>query len=220
MSLIPYYQDAAVTLYHGDCREILPMLEDGEISTLITDPIWPNAHPGFFERDPLLDPVKLFGDMLAVLPLSVRRLIVWLGCQSDPREMLGLIPQRFKFLRASYLKYDVPTYNGRCLVTGDFLYAFGQWPPWERGASVIPGEAHGTSDRRLRQPHPAARKQSHANWVMRWWGREGIVIDPFVGSGTTLVAAKDQSRRAIGIEICEEYCEIAARRLSQEVLPL
>ena len=56
-------------------------------------------------------------------------------------------------------------------------------------------------------------------WLVKWFS-ESSIIDPFMGTGTTMRAAKDLGRKAIGIEIEEKYCEIAARRLQQEVLAL
>lgn len=71
-----------------------------------------------------------------------------------------------------------------------------------------------------RREHPTQKPLGLMRWCLTTAGGSGTVLDPFMGSGTTLRAALDLGRRAIGIEIEERYCEIAARRLDQMVLPL
>ena len=68
--------------------------------------------------------------------------------------------------------------------------------------------------------HPAEKPIEGMTWLIKNGGDAQLILDPFMGSGTTLRAAKDLRRKAIGIEIEEKYCEIAVRRLQQEVLPL
>jgi len=207
-----FHEEPGVTLYCGDALKLVPLL-DGGVESVITDPVWPNAHPDLAGAD---NPLTLFAATMTMLPWTVRRLIVWLGCQSDPRFLSG-VPAAYPFLRMQYLRRAVPSYNGRCLVSGDVVYAFGEWPDSRPGARVIPGEVSVTSVPALRQDHPAARNEDHARWVVRWWG-DGLVLDPFAGVGTTLVACKAQGVPAVGIEIEPEYCERAVKRLRQEVL--
>jgi hypothetical protein len=209
--MTPYYNHAGITIYHGDCREIAPSVV---AETVIADPVWPNAHP---ELVGAVDPWGLFEEAVRQFPSSMQRLVIWLGVQSDPR-FLYAVPSTMPFLRLQYLRRAVPSYNGRCLVSGDVVYAFGAWPPSVPGARVIAGEMwRATSVPTRRQDHPAARNEEHALFVVHWWGH-GPILDPFMGTGTILVAAKQLGQRAIGIDIEERYCEIAARRLRQEVL--
>lgn len=220
----PYYDHAGVTLYLGDCREILPGLAQPD--TCITDPVWPNSvFPG------IVDPAALFAEACA--SLTSARLVVHLGCTSDPRFLAG-VPARLSFLRVCWLRYARPSYRGRILIGSDVAYAYGEPPPSRPGLRVISGEfvarnnstktqhthrGDSTSDGvdYSEMPHPSPRRLEHLMWLVSRFAVSGV-IDPFCGTGTSLLAAKTVGLRAVGIETEERYCEIAANRLSQEVL--
>jgi DNA modification methylase len=72
----------------------------------------------------------------------------------------------------------------------------------------------------LKNQHPTQKPLPLFLWCLSFAPSAQLILDPFLGSGTTLVAAKQLGRKAIGIELEEKYCEIAARRLQQEYLPL
>lgn len=215
----PYYQDALTTIYHGDCREILPNLNNAVPQTIITDPVWPNC-----KRTGLVGckrPNSLFIEMCEAIPKCVIRMAVQIGCYCDPR-FLNPVPRRLKFFRVAEMEYDVPSKRGRLLMGADIAYLYGTWIKCVPGKRLIPGGARAhidphRNDRALGHNYP--RKLAHMNWLVNWWtDQDDIVIDPFMGSGTTMVAAKWFSRKSIGIEIEEKYCEIAVERLRQEVL--
>ena len=105
----PYYQEGGVTIYHGDCREILPSIEVED--AMITDPVWPNAHVELVGRK---DPEGLLRQMCEVIPAGVKRLVVQLGCDSDPR-FLSAVPSSWPFMRVCWLDYARPSYKGRLL---------------------------------------------------------------------------------------------------------
>ena len=209
--MTPYYSHAGITIYHGDCRDF--NLVGGSI---ITDPIWPNAPIGMFLD---VDAGSLLREMFHTI--SAPRAAVILRSDSDPRFLLS-VPNRYPFFRSIQLPYVMPGYIGRKLGGDETAYCFGEPIRFAKGRQVIPGRAPlAQPNARRANGHPCSRVLEHMTYLVRWWSdAEDVIIDPFCGSGTTLEAAKNEGRCAIGIEINERYCEIAAKRLAQEVLPL
>lgn len=219
MEAHPYYSRHGIDLHCGDAREILPYLEvDRERTVVITDPPWPNMPAGIYGD---IDPVALWQEVAPLCSLIARRVVVILGCNSDPR-MLAAIGAAMPFVRACWLRHSVPSYRGTILYTADVAYVFGSSEPPARPHRVIPGESISTGKSgRNGYGHPTPRSMEHMRWLVRWLTRGGdTIIDPFAGSGTTLLAAREHGRQAIGIEIEPRYCEGAVRRLAQEPLDL
>jgi hypothetical protein len=207
----PYFQNHLVTLYHGDCREVLPSLHL-QAPTVITDPVWPNALPQLQGGD---RPCELFAEMLQVV--DPKRLAVHLGCDSDP---LLLAPVTLPFFRVAWLRYSCPGRKGRLLQGADVAYLYGPPPAAAPGKHLIPGEV--TSSRAGRETaHPCPRKLKHVSWLINYWSEPSdTIVDPFCGSGTTLLAAFEHGRTAVGVEIDESFCEMTASRFDQGHLPL
>lgn len=211
----PYYQDDAVTIYHGDCREVLPMLEP--VDLLLTDPPYGIAHKSNGQLFRAAAPIA--GDESLDLAETVRE---WARQQGVATAMF-FSPYRPMTGWRTVLCWAKGAHVG---IGGD------RDTCWKRDFEMIGVERNGALDGTrdsgvvrinavLPPPtgHVAEKPLDLMLYLLRKLGG-ATVLDPFMGSGTTLRAAKDLGRKAIGIEIEERYCEIAAQRMSQEVLPL
>jgi hypothetical protein len=166
---------------------------------------------------PGVDPYRLFAEVAARFPRLARRVVVQLGCNSDPRFLSGM-PAALPFVRACWLRYARPSYAGTVLYSGDVAYVFGDRDPPE-GKRLLPGEMSVVdSDAAGRlSGHPCPRPSESVAWLVGWFSKAAdTILDPFSGRGTTLTAAYAARRRAIGCEVREEFCELAARRLEAE----
>ncbi len=204
--LTPYYQDALCTIYHGDCMDILPTLERADL--VLTDPPyglstgktkcggskslkWDEQQWDRQTCQPAVDLAISAGDVV----------ILWGGNYYD------LPPSR------CWLAWD-KCQPDAWYSTAHFELA---WTNMDRNARrwrMSQVEAYGAMDKK----HPSQKPERLMQWCINLVPAARTILDPFMGSGTTLRAAKDSGRVAIGIEREEKYCEIAAKRLAQEVL--
>ena len=204
----PYYDEGGITIYHGDCRDVA--LPPGSVDLVWTDPPYPK------EFDHVWDALH---SAAAASLRPGKSLLTQLGHYQLPRVIDALAQDPFRF------RWACMTEN-----TGNqpIMHGFGVKVCWK----PILWFSHGPAEKRgIMRDNFAIRRGSFAEArKVHGWGQavmiepvsvltdEGdVILDPFMGSGTTLRAAKDLGRRAIGIEIDEAQCENAARRLGQEV---
>lgn len=224
--MTPYYERSGVTIYLGDCREILPHIA---ADVLITDPPYGvnlGKHGGANDgrRDHVL--VKAGYDSYDDTPENFDAVVVPAIQQALAITARGLV------FCAGHMAWRLPP---AAAIGGVFLPAacgrtawgynsfahcllYGAAPDLHKGAKPIgitsTAAANGMG-------HPCAKPVEWMRWAVALASRPTeTILDPFMGSGSTLRAAKDLGRLAIGIEIEERYCEIAAKRLAQDILPL
>lgn len=190
----PYYQDDRVTLYHGDCREITEWLE---ADVLVTDPPYPN-NAGWFDGG-----IPAAREVIAAWTRDA--IVFWNECEIPP---YGEPPVAVHI-------WHRPNVNGR-----PYEPAFHFAPDGRKRRSLVirhtfihsgvgPGSAEYAG-------HPTQKPVDVMKGLIAL--TDGVVADPFSGSGSTLVAAKALGRRAVGVEESEAYCEVIAKRLAQDVL--
>jgi len=215
----PYYQDTAVTIYHGDCREIVPTL--GKFDLLLTDPPY-----GIFKKSG--GDGRMFG--AKTIYSKDDSASSW-DQRPDGATVSAIIGAASKFIiwGGNYMADSIGSCRGPLVwnkLTGDNSYADG-----ELAFSNVAGTlrifthqwcgAFKDSERGEKAIHPTQKPLALMTWCISLAGDDcRTVLDPFAGSGTTGRAAKDLGRKCTLIEREERYCEIAAKRMAQEVFAL
>ena len=221
MTLKPYFQDKDVTIYHGDCREILPLLP--KVDLVLTDPPYGKQWARGVNA---IGVVKYTNEKLENVAWDKER------------------PAKDLFTQFIEISTNQIIFGGNYFT--DYLYPSNCWIIWDklgdfkRGEQIpfgdvelawtsfkrtckkytlrVQGFVNDSQDIRV---HPTQKPTEVMQMILQdFSGATDLILDPFMGSGTTLRAAKNLGRKAIGIEIEEKYCEIAAKRMAQTVMEL
>jgi site-specific DNA-methyltransferase (adenine-specific) len=212
----PYYKQDGIVIYHGDCRDVLPVID--AVESIVSDPPYGMRWDGRVTRGSEKGSTSRkgtitggFGQTIAADDrpfdpshlLSYDEVLLW-GMNHFPDALskgtaLVWIKRHDSAFGSFLSDAEIAWLNRGCGV-----YC-------RRDVSMQAESAH-----RL---HPAQKPEAVMSWCLGFV-RGSVICDPYMGSGTTLVAAKRLGRKAIGIELEEKYCEIAAQRLSQGALDL
>lgn len=215
MTTAPYYQDEYVTLYHGDCLKLADVWAGADV--LVTDPPYGIRYNSGQRREKLARsilgdedtaardtvlamwrdrPALVFGTWRIPRPAETRALLVW-----DTKGALGMGDLRIPWK---------PSHQE--------VYVLGHGFTGTRSTDVL-RYAPVQSIARNGRHHPHEKPVPLLRDLIAKCP-PGTVVDPFAGSGSTLIAARNLGRTAIGVELEERYCEIIAKRLAQGALDL
>jgi site-specific DNA-methyltransferase (adenine-specific) len=201
VAMTPYYEQDGIVIYHGDCRDVLPNLES--VDLVLTDPP--------------------YGIGATRMTLGKGKKAFFRGEWDDERPLIGglvIVGRLACIWGGNYYADQLPVTNDwLCWHKKNDDRSFSEFElAWTNfGCNTRIWSRHWSGEEKL---HPTQKPVSLMRWCIERSGTMGLVVDPFMGSGTTLRAAKDCGRKAIGIEIEERYCEIAAKRLQQSVMAL
>lgn len=241
--MTPYYEHSGITIYCGDCFDVLHNLSG--VAAVITDP--PYSSGGAFRGDRMASTVSKYvnGGTAAYRPefagdnRDQRAFLMWCTMwmtASRNASIAGAVLCSFTDWR------QLPTMTDAVQCAGWSWRNIATW--WKPGVRMVRGSFSSSAEYVVFATNGAAALADHdgavqnvfkcANvsdkehiaekpadvmrWILSVAPPGGVVLDPFMGSGSTLRAAKDTGHPAIGIEVDERYCEIAAKRLAQETL--
>ena len=196
----PYFYDDDVVIYHGDCRDILPDLP--KVDLVLTDPPYGVG--------------KAEWDNTIIPPID------WLPLCRDLSPIVLITPGN-----GNQWYYPRPDWEAAWFRPGSvqrvrYGKGFSHWEPiliYGKNDMAFDAKQFPATQEKV-DGHPTPKPIRLFKWLIISNRDAVLLLDPFMGSGTTLRAAKDLNRKCIGIEIEEKYCEIAAKRCSQQVMKL
>jgi len=222
----PFFDDGQITLYCGRWQDVLPTLADKSVDLTLTDPPF-NARvkygAGVDDNRPWPDycddmeafvdqaervtrgMVLVFASVTGALHLIARRRPKWVAAWAKPPGTAN----GHQVGNSGFMGFWEP-----CLVYGQTWGEGGRVPPWS-----LPDVWPVSTAKPAGSGHPCPKPVELLRYILGRHPAE-TVLDPFAGRGTTLRAAKDLGKRAVGVEVNPDYCAAAVRLLSQQVLPL
>lgn len=220
-----HWHEAAegVEIWQGDARELLPLIIgrcDRRRIVVLTDPPWPGAKGVDIEGSE--NAVELWREVAAIVPLVADRLVVQIGALTDPRDMLDAVPRSMPFFGQVGLRYFPPIFRDVSTVDRDLAYTFGHTREHLADGQKVfrafceVNEVGDSRVERMKLTHPCPRNREHVRWLVRHYcAQADLVVDPFCGSGTTLVACAELGIPCVGIDVDQRWIAESSARVAR-----